>query len=455
MKVILLVIDTLRADHLGCYGYGRDTSPTIDQLAKEGVLFENAYPTDVPTQPSFTSMFTGLRGIHTGIVSHSETENLSEQTPCIPEILSRNGVATAAMSTLYMMRRWFARGFRYYMNPIAGIRERLQQVDADEINAVALPWIKENKNRDFFIFIHYWDPHGLYLPPKRYRQLFYEGDECDPENHSLDTLKAQPIWPFTKGHLDGIKEGITDIEYVVAQYDGEIRYTDDNVKQLLELLDELGISEETALILTSDHGESMGEHHFYFDHYEAYETTVHVPLIMRYPQAIPKETRIKGLVQSTICLEPTILNLFGINAPNQLEGKDLVKLAVGEEEPWREIYVNQGLWTAKRAIRTEQWKLIRTIDPAYWETPEIELFDMQDDPEETRNLASDRQETVNELELRMERWLRKELDKRIDPLERIASLGLPSRVWVERSVVRQGMSEKYEERRARIDRSET
>jgi len=281
VKVILLVIDTLRADHLGCYGYHHDTSPTIDHLAEEGVLFENAYPTDVPTQPSFTSMFTGLRGVHTGIVSHSETERLSERIPCFPEILSQKGIETAAVSTLYMMRRWFARGYRYYMNPVAGQRRLLQQVDAEEINAMALPWIKDNADKDFFIFIHYWDPHGLYLPPERYS--------------------------------------------VVAQYDGEIRYADDNVKELLLLLDELGITEETAVILTSDHGESLGEHHFYFDHHEVYETTVHVPLIMRYPRDISKGTKVNGLVQSTICLAPTILNLFGIECPSNLEGRDLVR----------------------------------------------------------------------------------------------------------------------------------
>ncbi|UCE10760.1 MAG: sulfatase, partial [Candidatus Thorarchaeota archaeon] len=366
MKVILLAIDTLRADHLGCYGYDRNTSPTIDQLAREGAVFDKAYPTDVPTQPSFTSMITGMRGISTGVVSHSETEVLSESVPCFPEILSQNGIITAAVSTLYMMRRWFARGFRYYMNPVAGIRRRLQQVDAEEINGMALPWIEENKNRDFFIFIHYWDPHGLYRPPERYRRLFYDGNECDPQNHSLDELKAQPVWPSAKGHLDAIGENLTDIEYVIGQYDGEIRYSDDNVKELVDLLDDLQMYDETAIILTSDHGESMGEHHFYFDHQEVYETTIHVPLIMRYPQTISKGTRIDGLLQSTISLSPTILDLFGIEPLAHMEGKNLVKLARGEEPTRKVIYVNQGLWTGKRAVRTERWKLIRTLDKAFW-----------------------------------------------------------------------------------------
>ena len=154
MKVILLVIDTLRADHLGCYGYHRETSPNIDRLAEKSILYGNAYSSDVPTQPSFTSMFTGRRGIHTGIVSHSETESLSEDVPYLTEVLAQNGVTTAAVSTLYMMRRWFARGFHYYFNPVAGQRRRLQQVDAEEINGVALPWIREHRGEDFFLFVH-------------------------------------------------------------------------------------------------------------------------------------------------------------------------------------------------------------------------------------------------------------------------------------------------------------
>jgi len=454
MKVMLLVIDTLRADHLGCYGYRRNTSPCIDEIASEGVLFEHAYPTDVPTQPSFTSMFTGMRGIETGIVSHSSTESLPEEIPYFPEILSQKGIVTAAVSTLYMMRRWFARGFRYYMNPVAGVRRRLQQVDAEEINSFAFQWLRENYKKDFFMFIHYWDPHSIYRPPEKYRRLFYKGDECDPENHSLDALREQPVWPFTKRHLDAIKEGITDIEYVIAQYDGEIRYADDNIRNLVNMLEDLGIYDETALIITSDHGESLGEHEFYFDHCEVYETTIHVPLIIRYPPMTPSGKRFKGLVQSTISIMPTVLSLFGIKYQRRMEGKNLIDLANGEEKPFEEIYVNQGLWTAKRAVRTEKWKLIRTYDQGFWETPEIELYDMENDPCETRNLASEMREKADNLELRMERWRRMKLGKRIDPLDLIVSIGLPSRRWVEAAAMKEGMKRRYDEWRARIDRAE-
>lgn len=455
MKAILIVIDTLRADHLGCYGYHRETSPNIDRLAKDGVLFENAYPSDVPTQPSFTSMFTGQRGIHTGIVSHSETERLAEDVPYLTEILARNGITTAAVSTLYMMRRWFARGFKYYMNPVAGVRRRLQQVDAEEINSMALPWIREHKDEDFFLFVHYWDPHSIYSPPEPYKRLFYDGDETDPNNHSLDVLKSLPVWPFTKRHLDRIKRGITDIEYVIAQYDGEIRYVDDEVGKLLTLLDDLGIVDESLIILTSDHGESLGEHHFYFDHQEVYEPTIHVPLIIKCPQKISGGKRISDLIQSTLSIAPTVLNYFNIDVPEVMRGRDLIPIALGEERGENEIYVNQGLWTGKRALRLGRWKLIKTLDKAFWDTPDIELYDLDADPGEEHNLADERPDIVDRLELRMERWLRRNLGKRIDPLELIVSRGLPVYKWVERAARMEGLMEKYEEWRARVDRGET
>lgn len=454
MKVILFVIDTLRADHLGCYGYGKETSPNIDRLADEGVLFENAYPSDVPTQPSFTSMFTGQRGIMTGVVSHSRTESLSESIPYLTEILAQNGVTTAAVSTLYMMRRWFARGFKYYMNPVAGIRRKLQQVDAEEINEMALPWIREHKDEDFFLFVHYWDPHSIYRPPEPYRRLFYQGDETDPENRSLDVLRTQPVWPFIKRHLDAMKENITDIEYVIAQYDGEIRYADDNFGELLNLLEDLGIYDETAIIFTSDHGESLGEHHFYFDHCDVYEPTVHVPLIVRCPERLPEGKRVRDLVQSTLSVAPTVLDLFGLEVPKSMEGKSLIEISEGKVDGYKEIYVNQGLWTAKRAVRVGRWKLIKTLDKSFWETPETELYDLEADPGEVRNLAEDEPEVVDRLELRMYRWLRRKLGKRVDPLELIVKEGLPAYKWVRIAAEQTGLLEKYEEWRMRVDRAE-
>ncbi|GAF73184.1 unnamed protein product, partial [marine sediment metagenome] len=339
-----------------------------------------------------------------------------------------------------------------YFNPAAGDRRKLQQVDAEEVNAVALPWIERHSGEDFFLFLHYWDPHGLYMPPDEYKRLFYDGDERDPENHSLDALKASPIWAFTKKQVDAIGPEITDIEYVIAQYDGEIRYADDQVQLLLDSLDDNGIADETAVILTSDHGESLGEHGFYFDHFEVYDTTIHVPLVVKYPQGAPNGTRVGGAVQSTTSLAPTVLNLFGLDAPGNMRGGDLIRMANGEESPPGEVYSNQGLWTAKRAVISGDWKLIRTLHKAFWDTPETELFNLAEDPMETRDLAVEEPETVDRLELRMARWLRKELGGGADPLEMMVSRGLPVYAWVEIVSRQTGLYESYEDWRTRVDR---
>jgi arylsulfatase len=454
LKVVYIVVDTLRADHLGCYGYHRDTSPNIDRLAEESVVYDYAFPSDVPTQPSYTSMFTGLRGINNGVVSHSASETLSEDIPFLPEALAQNGITTAAVSTLYSMRRWFARGFQQYMNPAAGNPRLIQQVNAEDINNLALPWIRDHKDEDFFLFLHYWDPHGLYMPPEEYRGLFYDGDPYDPGNHSLDILKAHPIWSFTKSQIDAIGEGITDLEYIVAQYDGEIRYTDDHIKQLLDHLDVLGIDDETVIILTSDHGESMGEHHFYFDHFEVYDTTIHVPLIMRHPQGTPEGKHVTDLIQSTTSIAPTVLNLFDLDLPSYMKGKDLTKVANDIEQGDPVIYSNQGLWTAKRAMRIKEWKLIKTTHKAFWDTPEKELFRIDRDPGETENLTDTESEIVDMMELEMTRWAERELQGKPDPLDLIVSYGLPVYDWVEIVSKRTGLLNTYEEWRSRVDRAE-
>ena len=341
------------------------------------------------------------------------------------------------------------------MNPAAGNRRKLQQVDAEEINAYAIPWIEDHVDEPFFLFLHYWDPHGLYKPPEKYRDMFYEGDPFDPENKSLDFLKSHPVWSFTKNQIDAIAENITDLEYVVSQYDAEIRYVDDQVKLIFDTLDKQGLSDDTLIILTSDHGESMGEHDFYFDHFEVYDTTIHVPLIMKHPKLLPKGKRVQELIQSTISIAPTVLNQYGIQPPAHMKGKDLIKIAKGEEKGYPEIISNQGLWTAKRAIRTKEWKLIKTTHKAFWDTPDRELFRIDEDPGETKNLAEVHPEIVDMLELRLSRFLETELEGKVDPLDLAVSRGLPVYEWVESVAKRTGMLDRYEEWRSRVDRGES
>ena len=431
MKAILFVIDTLRADHLRCYGYDKPTSPNIDNLAGKGVIFENAYPTDVPTQPSFTAMFTGQRGINTGVVTHSQMEQIPNSLPYLPQLLAQEGYATAAASTLFIFKKYFARGFNHYMNPVAGTPSRIQRVNADEINAMAIPWIKANKDKDFFIFIHYWDPHCIYFPPeKKCRQMFYEEDKnpCTPDNHSLDRARKLQSWPLYERHLNRIAklnnlEGeITDKDFVISQYDGEIRYTDDKVGEVLDVLGEIDAIDETLIILTSDHGESMGSHDVYFDHCTVHEHTARVPLIIKHPKISGKRTA-NALVQ-LIDLAPTILDSFNILPPEEMVGHNLLPLISGEEKTgYMETYSNQGLWTAQRMIRNKRWKLIRTIDKTAWDFPERELYDLSKDPNETQNLIDEHKDIADKLDYKLQTWLNRELGTRPDPLRVVAGMG--------------------------------
>jgi len=430
MNVIYVSLDTLRADHVTCYGYPRDTTPTLDRLAAQGVLFENAYPSDVPTQPSYTALLSGRRGLSTGVVSHHADEQLDEAVPVFPEALARAGYRTAAVSTLYHMKKYFARGFDTYMNPVAGQRGLVQRVTAEQINQWAIPWLRANRQQRFFLFVHYWDPHTVYLPPPEYRSRYYSGDFSDPNNHSLDGIQNLMCYPFIKRLLDAIAENITDLQYVIAQYDAEIRYTDDKLGELVRAVQELGLADNTAIIVSSDHGESMGEHEIYFDHASVHEHTARVPLIITYPR-VSGGRRIGALVQQ-FDLVPTILEWLEVEAPEGLQGKLLNPLLRGQtSEHYQAVFTNQGLWQATRMMRTKKWKLIRTIDAGFWTNrPATELYDLENDPREEQNLAQERPEMVDQMELRLNRWLEEQLGNRPDPLRVIANKGLPPKQWL-------------------------
>jgi len=427
--VLYIVVDTLRADHLSCYGYHRKITPSIDRLAKQGILFSNVYPSDVPTQPSYTAMFTGKRGISTGVVSHSQSESLLDKEIWYPQILTEKGYETAAVSTLYYMKKYFARGFKSYLNPTAGSPRLIQRVTADQINKMAIPWLRQNCNKNFFLFLHYWDPHTPYIPPQQYRNLYYQGDKSDPGNYSLDGIKDKIIYPFVKRLLDTMAPNITDIEYVIAQYDSEITYIDEKLGEIIEVVRQLGILDDTLIIVTADHGESLGEHGIYFDHAGVYEPTVHVPLIFRH-SSLPPGEKIKALIQ-LIDLAPTIFEFLNLEVPKKFEGKSLLPLMKGETgKHYKTIYTNQGLWQASRMIRDEKFKLIKFIDRGFWPGPMTELFNLKEDPEEQVNLAEREKEIVDKLELELIRWEAEKLGKRLDPLRLIANRGLPPTQWI-------------------------
>ncbi|WP_175639661.1 sulfatase family protein [Metabacillus schmidteae] len=440
MKIIFISLDTLRAKNLGCYGYKHPTSPYIDQIAKQGVLFEKAYASDIPTEVAHTCLFTGKVGLTTGVVSHgSQSSNLQKDYEWLPTILRKTGYTTAAVDNLYHLKEWFARGYQYYINTIGKTR----WIDGQTINNLAKPWINEHKDEDFFLFLHYWDPHTPYLPPKEYIPEFYDSTKnpYDLTNKSMEPAYNHPAYPFFKYHHFDLLGNITDSNYVNALYDAEIRYLDDMIKDLDDYLCELGIKDDTMLILFGDHGESLTEHDIYWDHCGLYEATVHVPMIIRWPRKIPEGIRVNRLVQHAD-LMPTILEAIGHELPDNLDGKSLWPLIHGEhEEHHSQIFLSECAWQASRGIRTEQYKYIETYDPGPFSRPPTELYDVINDPNEENNLSHLLPGQVDRFKKKLNEWVESKLDDREDPMSVVLrEEGLPFRRRIEKVLSEYGMT---------------
>ena len=410
LNVLLIAIDTLRADHLGCYGYPRDTSPNMDELASRSVVFDRAIAPGIPTHPSFVTLNTGQYPITHGVVAHGGVRGVPRTSPWLPSLMQKNGHTTCAVDNLGEWRFGFAAGYEFYIDPT---RRRALSINCDnrEINRRAIPWLRQHADEPFFMFVHYWDPHTPYLPPRAYRTLFYKGDPSDPENRSLEKLAAHPLgraWKET--WFNKLGGAITDAEYIKALYDGEIRYCDEGVAELIETLAALGIADNTLVIVISDHGEMMYRHGVFFDHHGLYDGDLHVPLIMHYPGVEPR--RIPHLA-AHVDLAPTILDLCGLDIPETMEGSSLAPLVRGESsEPVRDCVVSEECtWQMKWSIRTLTHKFILAREEDFYHTPMRELYDLRTDPDELHNCAEEDPETAHALESQLEAWIAEKMRK--------------------------------------------
>ncbi|MDN4522973.1 sulfatase family protein [Fictibacillus fluitans] len=440
MKIILISLDTLRADRLSCYGYGQQTSPYIDSIASQGVLFEQAFPSDIPTEVAHTSIFTGKTGLTTGVVSHgSPSSFLSKEHSWLPDIMRKSGFTTAAVDNLYHLKEWFARGYQYYINTVGAKR----WIDGQKVNDLAKSWIKDHKDEDFFLFLHYWDPHTPYLPPEQYVPQFYDfaSNPYDPKNKSMEPAFNHPAYPFFKHHHYDLLEGVTDINYLDALYNAEIRYLDDLLKDLDTCLSDQGITEDTMLILFGDHGESLTEHNIFWDHCGLYEPTVHIPVIIRWPGHIRGGTRVKGMIQHTD-LFPTILEAVESEFPNRVDGQSLWPLIYGSKKGnYDEVYLSECAWQAARAIRTERYKYIKSYDGGPFTRPPSELYDLHKDPYELTNLVSALPDLAEQFESKLNSWVKVKNGDREDPLlMTLQREGLPFKRRIEKILSSHGLT---------------
>ena len=395
-SVVLITIDTLRADRLGCYGYGLPTSPRIDALARKSILFERAYTSLPRTTQSIASILTGrhpkshgARGLFSSLPAVNRT---------LAEILKEAGYETAAVVSNTFLRpgQGFEQGFDLYDNP----ERRWDANSADEITAAATAWLDQGHDRGaFFLWVHYLDPHWRYAPPPPYDHAF------DPEFEGPFTVHADlDAGRFTKGQV--IFEDVLparQADHLKSLYDGEIARTDAAIGALLDRLDR--VPHPVLLVLTADHGESLGEHAYRFAHGEfLYEPGLRVPLLIRLAGRLPEGARIPGLAMN-IDIAPTILALLGIDRLQGVEGRPLLVAAprgapafepaagrplvlaesdsdlIHPENPRYYIPGPPGRWTSASDGRH---KLILIPRPG---GEIVELYDLEQDPGETRNLA--------------------------------------------------------------------
>lgn len=404
-NILIIGVDSLRAPNLSCYGYPRLTSPHIDQLASQGTLFENTFSAHIPTTSGYTSMMSGLDVFSSQVVALRHRGPVRSEVTMLSELLKGEGYNTTCVG---LSGNPSSRGFDTYLDYNAwGSWSEGRSDKAQDLNRVFLPELERLCDADepFFVLLRHMDPHAPYLPPEPFERMFYHGDECDPSNNSMEPVLS--FKPFRDFHASWMPPGITDKDYVIAQYDGAIAYMDAAIKSIITFLETRGLLDDTIIVLNSDHGETLYEHACFFDHHGLYDSNLHVPLIIRYPSKVPAGTRISGYNQHKD-LMPTLLELAEIESDIEFDGRSLMGMVRGEVASHEsEIYITECTWMRKHGWRTPQWKLIRALEPDFHFKPPVELYNLVGDPLETIDVADAHPDVVEALTHRMESWIAK------------------------------------------------
>ncbi|MBM3215708.1 DUF4976 domain-containing protein [Candidatus Poribacteria bacterium] len=426
MNVILISLDTTRARSLSLYGHSNLTSPYLDDLAAQGTVFETCIAPHIPTHPGHTTLFTGKDVLTHQIVTQGGKLNLDEGIHTLAEIMQGQGYFTFAADNL---GRWFARGFQLYEGYSWTMRHKAAR-KAEAVNSTVFRLLDQARAQDkpFFGFLHYWDPHTPYLPPEPWERMFYTGDECDPENRSMDEVyDCEPFkyyflnWMFKPDADDPDNRAKakvwTDRNYVNSLYDAEIAYMDHSMQQLWHYLTHHDLMDDTLIVITADHGEELDEHALWYDHHGLYDTNVHVPLVFRHPEYVPFNERRAGIVAHSD-IAPTILDFCGLSqvaADERMEGASLKPVIENASDAGSRdaIYMTENGWMRKRAWRTNRWKLIVETGhtPVVYNKTTDELYDLVSDPEEQRNLIDEAPEVAAQLRGELQAFLQRRLSE--------------------------------------------
>jgi hypothetical protein len=388
-KVLLISIDSLRADRLGCYGNSRSTSPAIDRVAAAGVRFDDAVSTAPWTLPSHMSMVTGRDVLSHGVVD--EAEILIDAIPTLAGTLQAEGFSTVGIvSEGVLLGHWrgFGRGFDHYHD----ITELNRPAPRPEEHApvateFAIDYLRQNRDERLFMFLHYWDVHYDYNPPPPYDSMF------DPDYRG----SIEPT-----GFIDNeaIHAGMAerDLQHVISLYDGEIRWVDDHIARVIGTVEELGIFDETAIIITADHGDAFFEHGSKGHGLTLYRELMQIPLIIRAP-GLPPGTVVKQPVSLTD-LMPTILELTRVTPPARIDGISLLGLMTGAETSEGRAVYGVRCALAQPGCLFLQYSAVDSMIFGVWPF-ELELY-AADDRMQRRNLI----ESTPNVRVQMNRLLR-------------------------------------------------
>ncbi len=390
VSVIMISVDTLRVDALGSYGNRAARTPNIDRLAKEGVLFENTLSQAPATGPSFSSILTSKYPAEHGVL-HS-TKALEEDQLTMAEIFQQSGYRTGAFVSCSILssKYGFSQGFDEYNEKFTRnySRDHVER-DARHVTKAAISWLSSSKEKPFFLWVHYFDPHTPYqkhasrdLDNEVGKYAFIRGIE---KERSEDRLAR---------HLPMIKKLYAD----------EVAYTDDHVGKLMGELRRLGVIDNTLVILNSDHGEELFDHNFFHGHYKSmHQSVLHVPLIFRFPRALPGGQRIDDVVEN-IDILPTVLSAVGIKHPKGLSGYDLLapmkgakkmprRIAWAQREPYKRMPGGDAF-----AAWADRWKFIS------FSRAKNQLFNLEKDPSEHFNTIDTEPKRASVFEKELQTW---------------------------------------------------
>lgn len=440
--IVYLDIDSLRPDHIGAYGYDKDTTPRIDELAEDSVVFSNAYAANSPCMPSRAGLLSGRYGVDNGVETHGSRGQVLDQPASwdadeqadwdgrmedywtLPELFFHERRQTGAVSSFPRHPApWFHQTWHEFRQPQEpeGDRETFATPRGEEVATETLNMLERYAEEDsFLLYSQFWDPHVPYKRSDEEEGLFMDGEP--PPYPTEEQIREHRTWDCLGDAADAGIEDRSDLQEMMAGYDAEIHHVDRQAGKILDELHEQELYDEALIVLTADHGEEFGENGVYKKHWSVHEGTQRVPLIVKPPGGADGQER--GELVTNVDMAPTLADYADLDAPAAWQGESLRPLVEGTDPDWRDVLVlDHGLHTAQRAVRTGDWKLIETYHPGDWkeQLPEQQLYRM-DDHREQDDLAEERPGIAERLVEEKEDWLQQYGDNS-DPLQEVAEEG--------------------------------